>query len=145
MNLIKSLTRLEYPHSLSYHAKTFTQFPATTLVYSASKIAECGLPQKSIDTNSSVLYARIFFIGPSAARRNALFTDSTVAGFSVVIVKSTTLTFGVGTRLAYPSSLPFTSGITRFNAFAAPVEVGIMERAAARARRKSLCGKSKSF
>ena len=35
-------------------------------------------------------------MGPSAARRMAALMDSTVTGFSVVTVKSTTLTFGVG-------------------------------------------------
>src|SRR5206468_12878079 len=57
--------------------------------------------------------------------------------------RSTTETFGVGTRMAKPSSLPFSSGITRWSALAAPVEVGIMDNAAARARRRSLCGKSR--
>ena len=41
-----------------------------------------------------------------------------------------------------PSSLPFSSGSTRPIAFAAPVEVGIRLIAAARARRRSLCGMS---
>jgi hypothetical protein len=40
--------------------------------------------------------------------------------------RSTTDTFGVGTRIATPSSLPFSSGSTRPMALAAPVEVGIM-------------------
>src|SRR5690349_19960559 len=52
-------------------------------------------------------------------------------------------TFGVGTRTAKPSSLPAISAITSFSALAAPVEVGIIESAAARARRRSLCGKSR--
>ncbi len=48
--------------------------------------------------------------------------------------RSTTETFGVGTRMAVPSSLPFSSGRTRPTALAAPVEVGIIDIAAARAR-----------
>jgi glyceraldehyde 3-phosphate dehydrogenase len=40
----------------------------------------------------------------------------------------------VGTRIATPSSLPLSSGSTSPTAFAAPVEVGIIESAAARAR-----------
>src|SRR5947209_15220115 len=84
-------------------------------------------------------------MAPLAADFNAPFTLSTVAGFSTNIVKSTTLTLGVGTRIAYPSSLPFNAGITRCKALAAPVELGIMLIAAARARRKSLCGKSSNF
>jgi len=48
--------------------------------------------------------------------------------------RSTTETLGVGTRIETPSSLPFSSGSTRPIALAAPVEVGICESAAARAR-----------
>ncbi|MND08373.1 hypothetical protein D3C83_309450 [compost metagenome] len=58
-------------------------------------------------------------------------------GFEVTTVRSTTETSGVGTRMAIPSSLPFNAGKTRPIALAAPVEVGIIESAAARARRKS--------
>ena len=36
-------------------------------------------------------------------------------------------TFGVGTRMEVPSSLPFNSGKTKPTAFAAPVEVGISD------------------
>ena len=43
-------------------------------------------------------------------------------------LKSTTETFGVGTRIETPSSLPFSSGSTRPTALAAPVEVGIMRQ-----------------
>src|SRR5207253_6478242 len=82
------------------------------------------------------------FMGPFAAAFKAAFTESLLAGLSTKTVRSTTLTLGVGTRMAYPSSLPFSSGMTRCNALAAPVELGIMLRAAARARRKSLCGRS---
>src|SRR5437016_8606660 len=76
------------------------------------------------------------FMGPFAAAFKAAFTESLLAGLSTKTVRSTTLTLGVGTRMAYPSSLPFSSGMTRCNALAAPVELGIMLRAAARARRK---------
>ncbi len=47
-------------------------------------------------------------------------------------------------RIAVPSSLPFSSGITRPTALAAPVEVGIADTAAARARCRSLCSVSTS-
>ena len=52
---------------------------------------------------------------------------------------------GTGTRCAEPISLPFSSGITRPIAFAAPVEFGTMLAAPARARRRSpfLCGPSR--
>src|SRR5438552_18839563 len=85
------------------------------------------------------------FIGPLAAAFRAALTDSFVAGLSTKTVRSTTLTLGVGTRMAYPSSLPFSSGMTRWRALAATVELGIMLMAAARARRRSLCGRSRSF
>src|ERR1700716_2923006 len=45
--------------------------------------------------------------------------------------------------MAMPSSLPLSSGMTRLVAFAAPVVVGMMLIAAARARRRSECGKSR--
>jgi len=47
-------------------------------------------------------------------------------------VRSTIETFGVGTRMEVPFSLPFSSGITSPIIFAAPVEEGIMLIAAAR-------------
>ena len=47
-------------------------------------------------------------------------------------MRSTTETFGVGTRIAEPSSLPLSSGSTRPTALAAPVVVGIIDSAAAR-------------
>src|SRR6266403_3541561 len=102
MNLIKSRHRHEYPHSLSYHARTFTQRSPTTFVYSESTIEEFELPLKSAETSSSSVYPRIPFIGPCAAAFSAALTLSFVAGLSTNTVKSTTLTFGVGTRMAYP-------------------------------------------
>src|SRR5882762_1099095 len=42
-----------------------------------------------------------------------------------------------------PFSLPLSSGMARLVAFAAPVDVGMMLIAAARARRRSLCGRSR--
>ena len=44
------------------------------------------------------------------------------------------VTAKVGTRLAVPSRRPFNSGSTSPTALAAPVEVGIMRKAAARPR-----------
>ena len=44
---------------------------------------------------------------------------------------------GTGTLCAEPISLPLSSGITRPIAFAAPVELGTMLAAPARARRRS--------
>ena len=47
-------------------------------------------------------------------------------------VRSTTDTVGVGTRNAIPVSLPFTSGIARPTARAAPVPLGMILIAAER-------------
>src|SRR5271167_4867910 len=99
-NLIKSRQRDEYPHSLSYQASTWTQFVPTTRVYGASTIEECGLPRKSIETSSSSTYCKMPFMGPPAAVLIAALTVATAAGLSVKTVKSTTLTLGVGTRIA---------------------------------------------
>ncbi|MBT9169339.1 MAG: hypothetical protein DDT19_02698 [Syntrophomonadaceae bacterium] len=74
----------------------------------------------------------------SAAVFNALFTSSFVVLVSTSLTKSITDTVGIGTLIANPSNLPFNSGITNATAFAAPVVVGIIERAAALARRRSL-------
>src|SRR5579871_609416 len=106
-----------------------------TLVYSASTIDEFGLPLKSIDTSGAVEYARIPFIGPSAAALKAPFTSSAVVFLLSTAARSTTDTLGVGTRMAKPSSRPLSSGSTSPTATAAPVVVGIIDNAAARARR----------
>ena len=74
---------------------------------------------------------------------NAAFTSSTVVGRATSAVKSTTETVGVGTRRLKPSNLPLRSGMTRARAFAAPVDVGMMFRPAARARRGSLWATSR--
>ena len=47
--------------------------------------------------------------------------------------------------MATPSIFPFTAGSTSAVALAAPVVVGIMDMAAARARRRSLWGRSRMF
>ena len=60
-------------------------------------------------------------------------------------VRSVAEPVGIGTRIAKPSSLPLSSGSTRLTALAAPVEVGTTLSAAARARRRSLCGPSCRF
>src|SRR3981189_3068546 len=100
MNLIKSRQRQEYPPPLAYQGTPFTQRSPTTLVYPASTMEECGLPLKSAETSSSSVYAKIFFIAPFAADFSAPLTVATVAGLSTKTVRSTTLTFGVGTRIA---------------------------------------------
>src|SRR6266705_2553519 len=58
----------------------------------------------------------------SAARLIAPLTSSFVVARLATNLKSTTDTFGTGTRIATPSSLPASSGSTRPTAFAALVE-----------------------
>src|SRR5579863_8054989 len=141
---MRSRTRQEYPHSLSYQEITFTQLPPTTMVQGESTIEERESPLKSDDTSSCSSYPRYPLSGPaSEAFFSAALTSSLLVFFSTQTTMSTTETFGVGTRMENPSILPPSSGSTNFSALAAPVLVGIILIAAARARRKSLCGKSR--
>src|SRR5882672_4604272 len=142
MKRTRSRTRDEYPHSLSYQASTLIRLPSTRAVEGRSTIEEWAFPLKSAETSSSSVASRIPRSGPAAASRKASLIRWTVAGLTSSAVRSTTETFGVGTRMAMPSSLPLRWGSTRPTAVAAPVVVGIMLTAPARARRRSLCGKS---
>ncbi len=98
-----------------------------------------------METKGSVLTPRIPFRGPSLASVNILFTSSAVVSFLDMNVKSRIETTGVGTRIEWPFSLPSSSGITIPTALAAPVVVGMMDCPAARARRRSLCSRSRSL
>ena len=49
----RSTRRLEYPHSLSYQAMTFTWVSSITLVSPASKIDEYADPTMSLETIGS--------------------------------------------------------------------------------------------
>src|SRR2546426_577613 len=142
MKRTRSRTRDEYPHSLSYQASTLIKLPSTRAVDGRSTIDECALPLKSMETSSSSVASRMPRSLPAAASRNASLICCTLAGLASSAVRSTTETFGVGTRMAIPSSLPLRCGSTRPTAVAAPVVVGIMLTAPARARRRSLWGKS---
>ena len=73
--------------------------------------------------------------------------SSAVTGFSKTVTNSVNEPVGTGTRCAAPSNFPFNSGITNPIALAAPVVLGTMLTAAARARRKSPfgCGASNVF
>ena len=112
-------------------------------VIPASKMHDAGSVTMSVDTIGSSVYWRIPFIGPSAACLTTALISSLEAAVFSSTVRSVAEPVGTGTRMAYPSSLPFKCGRTRAIAFAAPVLVGIMFIAAARARRRSLCGKSR--
>src|SRR3569832_1791186 len=79
------------------------------------------------------------FNAPCAASFMTALISSTVVSRAAMNDKSTIDTLMVGTRIANPSSLPLSSGITRPTAAAAPVLVGIMLMVAERARRRSSC------
>ena len=66
------------------------------------------------------------FILPAAASLTAFLISSMEAPFFNLHVRSTTETFGVGTRKAISVTLPLSSGITLPTALAAPVEAGMM-------------------
>ena len=126
--------RLEKPHSLSYQLMTRTSVPSMTLVWSMWKVDECGSWLKSIDTFGASVQPRMPFSWLAAASFTALLISATSVLREATNLKSITETLGVGTRIETPSSLPFSSGSTRPTALAAPVEVGIIDRAAARPR-----------
>ena len=100
---------------------------------------------KSLETNGSLVVSKMFFKYVFDACLNALFKASTVAGFFKTKVKSTNETVMVGTLMDNPSNFSTSSGIARVTAMAAPVVVGTIFCAAARARRKSLCEPSCRF
>ena len=80
----------------------------------------------------------------AAAFMAALISSAVTSAFLTTAVKIVVEPVGTGTRCAEPISLPFSSGITRPIALAAPVELGTMLAAPARALLKSpfLCGPS---
>ena len=79
----------------------------------------------------------------SASSRKRALTSSAVTSAPSCTTKSISDPSGTGARTETPSTLPLSSGMTTPIAFAAPVEVGIRLIAAARARRRSLCGRSR--
>ena len=91
------------------------------------------IPTISEDTNGSSVYPNDGVV----AAFIAAFTSSTVTSPSTTEVKIVVDPVGTGTRCAEPINLPFNSGITNPIAFAAPVELGTMLTAAARALLKS--------
>ena len=99
-------------------------------------------PTMSCSTMGSSVYASRPLCDPSAAALNTAFTSATVTSRLSSTTTSLMLPTGVGTRRLVPSNLPFSLGYTWLTALAAPVLVGMMLMAAARARRRSLCGRS---
>src|SRR5574340_1237571 len=78
------------------------------------------------------------YFGCSDASVNAWLISSLVAFLEGRMTKSERLPTGVGTRNDVPSNLPLSDGMAWVAEIAAPVVVGIMLMAAARARRRSL-------
>merc|ERR1719263_718857 len=107
-----------------------------TMVNAASTELEL-VCMKSLDTKGCSSKLMMPFIGPSAAALIAAFTSSFEVFLLTLRTKSTTDTLGVGTRKAMPLNLPLNCGSTSATALAAPVLVGTMLQAPARARRKS--------
>ena len=133
------------PHSLSYQAETFAILPSTTFVKERSIIEEWGLWLKSEETSCSLFVSIIFFKSDFEAFDNELFISSTERFFLDEKTNSTKETFGVGTLIEIPSTLPFNPGITSPRDFVAPVVVGIIELGALLALLKSLWELSNNF
>ena len=83
---------------------------------------------KSIETFGLSVKPRMPLSGPFAAFFTASLISSLVVARLATNLRSMTETFGVGTRIAEPSSLPLSSGRTRPTALAAPVVVGILDK-----------------
>lgn len=108
-----------------------------TIVDSASMIEDRLSLMKSLETSGSSQNPMMPRIPFSEASLNAALTSLAVTCAFTSHTKSTSETVGVGTRTDRPFNLPCKSGITSPIAFAAPVEVGIILRVAARALRRS--------
>ena len=137
--------RFEKPHSLSYQDSTLAKLPSITLVSARRRSTSAGCAVEVDRDQRLVAVARGC---PSAARRRppscAALISSSVAGFVELARRGRRATRsasarGSPCRRACPSS----SGSTSPIALAAPVLVGIIDSAAARARRRSLCGRSR--
>ena len=108
-------------------------------------MADSGRPLKSEETSGASDTAKISHNSPFAAARKASFKSSAEIGFSNMQARSSSETFPTGARTASPDIFPANSGITSPMESAAPVEVGISDAPAARARRKSRCVPSVKF
>ncbi|KAF7016805.1 hypothetical protein CFC21_030333 [Triticum aestivum] len=116
---------------------TLTMSSPMTMLSDASMVEDTSEHRKSTDTSGSSQTSRMPLSSLAAASRNAWFTSSARVFLETCTTRSTTDTLGVGTRSAIPLSLPLRLGSTSATALAAPVEVGTMLSAAARARRRS--------
>ena len=74
-----------------------------TMVREESMVVDTSLMAKSLETRGMSLTPRMPFISPAAAVRKASLTSSASVFFSTCTTRSTTDTFGVGTRSAMPA------------------------------------------
>ena len=117
-----------------------------TIVSPESKVHDAGEPTMSLETIGSSVYSSTRSSGGlTAASANALLTSATEGTPRTTAVKSVMEPSCSGTRSDVPSSRPFMASSTRPVARAAPVEVGTMLAAPARARRRSLWVRSSRF
>src|SRR4051812_44462842 len=99
-----SLIRVEKPHSLSYQDRTRPRPPSIIWVWGRATVDDAGAWLKSMETSGSLVTARMPFSGPEAAAASiAALIASTVVALLGTKVRSTTETFGVGTRIEEPS------------------------------------------
>src|SRR4051794_3105197 len=97
-----------------------------------------GLPTMSADTSGSFEYSSTPRYALSLlAASNAALISSMLTSRERTADRSVIEPVGTGTRNEVPLSLPASSGSTRPIAFAAPVLLGMIERLAARMRRRS--------
>merc|ERR1719251_538157 len=101
---IRSTTRHEYPHSLSYQATSLTKDGLSIIPALASKIEERASDSKSVETRGSSQYPRTPFIFPSDKDFTVAQISSYVVSLESFAVRSTTETSMVGTRNAIPVS-----------------------------------------
>src|ERR1700761_4472640 len=94
-----SAMRVEKPHSLSYQLSTRASLPSITWVWGSAKVELAATWLMSMDTMGSLVTASTPFSGPSAAAVMAALISSLVTSRPGVITRSTTDTFGVGTRI----------------------------------------------
>ena len=110
--------------------------PGITRVWSRCTTADAGWWLKSLDTSGRSFTSRTLpMLAPDwLVATKSVFSASASMTSRGWKTRSTADTFGVGTRIATPSSLPASSGRTSPTACAAPVVEGTMFSAAARAR-----------
>src|SRR6478735_11944630 len=108
------------------------------MVSSAENTHDAGFLMMSADTSGSSLYSSTpRYDALFDAARNASLIASLSADLLTVVTRSVIEPTGVGTRSEVPSSLPLRFGSTLPIVLAAPVELGMIDSAAARMRRRS--------